>query len=767
MVLEATLRQGYRVASDQLPIRPQIECPHYGRLRILKEIQAGVSKSYESWLNIKDVQMFVLQSPPEETLRDMLRLNAHPVIARIEIGLSSQRDRCTVCCFRDIKKRPAPRPVEPADAQMVPHELDISNRVLLPAHLKENKYMENAICRDMAPTRAPRTPTHAMPLPVQAFVCLPISRFRDFDEWFQGPVLEDIHILERPGGIDHIHLESYSRPTVYSSWEEYKDYGYRLQRDFALMFNTDEPLGAVEHLLPLPGLYLQAADQYEEDEEDGSPEGTPQLSDLFSSDPMELVEDEVQVQPRETTPIFVGGYTPVGTSGDCVKMSMNQMLTDAGPRGSISAMNMFVGGILPDGRKIELDLTADIRPLAPDDFELSIDIDSVIWTTHLLKAKAEVLVHVLPYNASRAPIHKSNHTFVHILMPQSQRDRDGGGRTEWFTTQVSVSTIPHIPFAKIPSGATTFNIYVFFPRMMHRDPVTGRRKTLIPFEIQALWLTDVVYPAIKMCEDITMEAYTSYTLDEWIWKAELDGRFSNKTRTVPVKEGLLDKLQDSMKRIVASEDYLAMLGSFFFVLDGRGMKHTTSTNVRIETDPYLELLERFSVLDWEYMMLRENGQLLVDLGMGFHPNPASKEALVALWHLETLKDSFGMAGMNAGTTHYLNTLSGYGGRQAEMAATRQRIVQLSFRSAYGLYYQPVRRGRGGDVKFCSETDACDVNASFTSSIESYIKIFKGSASKSFGGRDEMRGSGVAIKMVMQEAPKLVRDFRGCHLLAMC
>lgn len=225
MVLEATLRQGYRLTSDGLPIRPQIECAHYGRLRMLKEIQAGISKSYESWCQVKNVQAFVLQSPPDEVLQDVSRLDTHPIVAQLQISLSSQRDRCTVCCIRDIKKRPVTMSGGLDIAQTTPDEGNTSNHVSLPPHLKSNSFMEKAVRRDTAPARAPACPPHAMPLPPQAFVRLGVSRFRDFDEWFQGPVLEDLHILERPGGIDYIHLESYSRPTVYSSWEEYKDYG--------------------------------------------------------------------------------------------------------------------------------------------------------------------------------------------------------------------------------------------------------------------------------------------------------------------------------------------------------------------------------------------------------------------------------------------------------------------------------------------------------------------------------------------------------------
>lgn len=781
MVLEAILRQGFRLTREKLPIRPEIECAHYGRLRMLKRIKEGISNCYQVWEALRDEENFILQEPTQMLIQSMLHLEDSPVTAEIERQIAEERDRCHICRFRNLTKRPGTltqghglrsnAKVTSAVAESSDGEqdndkdeeeeegnVDANVDAKVPAHIRSNPHMKNARLRIGAPARGPPDRKHTIPLAPQAFVHLPVSRFDDFDQWYNGPTLEDLRNLERPGGIDYIYLENYSRPTVYSSFEVYKDYGYRLMRDFALMFNTDTPTAAAEHLLPLPHVSVQG-ERYESTARTLSPKD---LENLFSSQTPVGSERDVEMECEEESinspvvdTLFVGGYDPNNDPTDSIRMSMSQMLSDAGPRGSITAMNMFVGGTNKDGKTIILDQTADIRYLDPDSFELSVDIDSVIWTTHHLKTKGEILLHVLPYLSSRAPIYKSNHAYIDLLMPQSLADKDKGGRTEWFTTQVSLSVIPHIPFAKIPCGATTFNIYVFFPRMMHRDPVTGRRKTLIPREIQVLWLTMVVYPAMKACEDKTMEPYNSYTLDEWVWKTDFDNRMNNLTRTVPIKEGFLDKLQDIMAHTVESEAELAMLGSFFFLLDGRGMKHTTSTNVKAERDPYLELTDRFPVLDWEHMMLRRNGQLLMDLGMGFHPCSPHGEPLVALWHLESLDKSYSMAGLNQGTTHHLNTFESYGGRQAEMGMLRQRIVQLSFRSSYGLYYQPVRRGRGGDVKFCKEVDAYDANHSFSDSISSYIKVFKGSVSKSFGGRDEMRGSGVAIKEVLQEAPRRV------------
>jgi hypothetical protein len=156
------------------------------------------------------------------------------------------------------------------------------------------------------------------------------------------------------------------------------------------------------------------------------------------------------------------------------------------------------------------------------------------------------------------------------------------------------------------------------------------------------------------------------------------------------------------------------------------------------------------------MMLRENGQLLLDVGLAY--NLADKEGpLVALWNLSKVRSSYSAAGMNAPTVHHTNTFARYGGMQVEMGLERQRIVQLCFRSTYGLCYQPVRRGRGGDIKFCKDSDAFHGNTQFRKSIRSHIRMLEGSKNKSFGVRDELRGSGAAIRDVTDHLEELVRN----------
>ena len=189
-----------------------------------------------------------------------------------------------------------------------------------------------------------------MKLKPQRFQMLPRNKRKDFDDYFGGPTLEDMMELQRPGGLEAYPNSWDVAPTIRSPWELFKNYGYTLEPEFALMFNQQDPLHAEEHLLPI-----------------GEPD-SPAVSDD---------EDEV--------------------SG-CEVMGMGEMLACAPAEGSLESMNMFVQGFMPDGQTmIKLDPTRDLYPLRQDKHYLSLDIDSVIWVTYYPKILTEISIHVLPY----------------------------------------------------------------------------------------------------------------------------------------------------------------------------------------------------------------------------------------------------------------------------------------------------------------------------------------------------------------------------------
>ena len=676
---------------------PTLECPHFSRLSILRGVMKGISESHRTWEVSRNMSW---RDVPDEILVQTVNGSLQTLANRVEADIANDRDKCSRC----INASREVRPTQSIDDASSGSEDEDSHRVL-PAHLKKVPEMKGARRRGFLQPRAPKYLPQAKELKPQKFELLPRNKFDDFDDYYRGPVLEDLHDLQRPGGLEGQPFGHYALPTIRSSWERFKDYGYRLEPEFALMFNSEMPLFVREHLLPAP------------------------------------VDHPAEEEPVKKNQVVV--------------MGMREMLNQAGDKGSLAAMQLFVAGKTPDGRLVRLDLSRDEVYMTRKNFMMAVDIDSIIWTTHLLHLHSDLGIHVLPYHGKFPPMYKNNHTYIELLMPQSEQDQAEGGRTEWFSTRHALSTIPHTHFGKLPVAGVTFNVSVFFPRMRHRDPLTGKKATLIPWEVQEQWLTNIVYPAIMKHENPSTLAYKDYTVDEWRWKSSFGKRLEAGAKTVPVLAKNLKAMQFDMMDSINEDAELSRFGSFFFVLDGRGMKESTMVEVGSGRDPYRVLCEKFPQLDWKYMMQRKNGQLLIDLGMGFHPVSLEEEPLVALWKLDKLHASYAAAGMNKGTTHHTNTFQKYGGMQAEMGAVRQRTVQLCFRSSYGLYYQPVRRGHGGDISLCTDVDAYDVNDAFRTSIQGYIKMLLGSEKKTYGTREEMRGSGRAIMGALQDVEELV------------
>ena len=96
----------------------------------------------------------------------------------------------------------------------------------------------------------------------------------------------------------------------------------------------------------------------------------------------------------------------------------------------------------------------------------------------------------------------------------------------------------------------------------------------------------------------------------------------------------------------------------------------------------------------------------------------------------------------------------YGSMQSEMAVARAGIVQLCFRQSYNLVHEIVRRP-GEPVYFCKDSDAYNNNHAFAARLDDFQTMYLGSVEKSFGVREEMRGSGIAIKEFLVDAPQKV------------
>ena len=148
------------------------------------------------------------------------------------------------------------------------------------------------------------------------------------------------------------------------------------------------------------------------------------------------------------------------------------------------------------------------------------------------------------------------------------------------------------------------------------------------------------------------------------------------------------------KKIEAGGDSLAHFGSTFFVVQVKGSKrvtHSQSNELGIGMqDALAKFKTLFPGLDWDYMNIREYGELICDVGITIHPAEPD-EPLVGLWRLDYLEASYGAGGYLTGRLHTINTLPMYGGLQAESSAIQTMHSHISFRSSYSLPYEAIRQ----------------------------------------------------------------------------
>jgi hypothetical protein len=697
-------------------LKPEILCAHEVRQRMLVLIENNVFQLYKKWQRLprKWRDEWARMEEAEKYLDDGEQFVKD--IGSIGTTLTKASTKCESC--RTAKKLAYQNSMDidgDSSSKVDGVDSDAGEITIgLPDHLKKHKkMMKGARNRDLLAPRRPPANSKTIMLPHLGFVPLPSNA--NFDEYYLGPTLEDM--IDYPAHLDNFPLNPYAKPTVRGPWETFKDYGYRLEPSFALMFNNADPILVADHVLPVG-------------------ERSASLAHL-----QKITGDYDISRKGEKKTVHVD---------DVGVMGMEEMLIAAGGSGSEESFDVFVRGRDSCNDYIRIDLEKDKIHVDADDVVTVVDVDSMIWVTHELRFKQALKIFVLPRIAKRAPIWRHNHVYAEILMPRSDEDRAKGGREEWLSKAFPLTAIPHTHFAMLGDGAGSINVYVFFPRMIHRDSARGYRVNNIPIEIQSVWFDEIVLPAIITCTLPGGFEYVQFTLDEWRWKASINERFE-KVRSTPLRAAALDDMQYCMRQIINNNpDELDMFGSFFFVCDFRGAKGVTTSD-----DPYKTLLNEYPAMDWDYAMDRKNGQLFLDVGISFHAVTYDNIPLVGLWRLDAVDASYEAAGMNKGVTHHTNTLAAYGGRQAEAEAIRMRSVQLNFRSTYNLVFEAIRRP-GADTYFCDDSEAYDVSPSFQECFVRYEKIFKGSRRKSFGVREEIRGSGPAMKIVLKKALERVR-----------
>ncbi|KAF9230725.1 hypothetical protein BU15DRAFT_83272 [Melanogaster broomeanus] len=411
-----------------------------------------------------------------------------------------------------------------------------------------------------------RFPRPTLPVDLPAYKgrrWLPFDR--KFDEYEGGPVYESMKPYRNPY---EFVMEPYYRQGI---WTMFRDYGWRLQPSFHQMFYLEDPIHVLDHVL-----VVGVTGDY-----DPSQQISEHVTGAYS------LGRALNVHSDHQDHVTISDVSVYGAA---------EMLA-LGRIDSEDSFDAFVRGRAGQNH-ICIDLERDHVPLDPTDIKaMSIFLGPII--------------------DKAAPIKKHNHVYVEVVVPQSEEDASAlGGRTEWWSLPLPLSAIPHTSFGTIGCGSGSLNVYIFFPRMIHHDELSGRRATNIPKEVLDYFWMHVLLPAIADNVDDTEALYAALTLPE--------------------------DIVETMKNIIQEEpEKLTLFGSFFFVVEAKGIKLWTKSSAD-EKKPIQSLISEFPALDWNYMTNRRHGELMIDLGITFHP--VWKEPLVGLWRLEQLEASFGASG---------------------------------------------------------------------------------------------------------------------------
>jgi hypothetical protein len=685
------------------PVKPDLACAHQMRSKIFHTVLQASQASYKFWEQFRN-RMDYTTLPSQNTIDDMKtgpwKFNRYK---RIAIALASIQISCRSCQGRgDLAGDLAQ-----TYSQVNPGQL--SPRPVSDASGTEEGSGQMALATSVFSSREA-----AMPIPIpdnsNTDTTIPLTvSLEDFDDYdtakatFDEPdIIPETWTFNGQGSLV---LEKY--------WSIWRDRGYRLDPAFFSMFGFEGPILHIEHLLPHANLQSHTTSDDEE---------------------TEIQNHDNHGQPPDSRGL------PDRTVPDLAILGAQEMLDEAGPMANTDpSQKVFVCGRTQDDQFIQLNLQKDGVECLADDVDISIDIDSVIWVTHNLQFKGPMNLHLLPLLGDQAPVSKNNHVYIQVLCPPTA-DEEGLGIRSKKHERFPISAIPHTHFGQIGQGTGQFNVYVFFPRMIRKDPCTRRMNTLIPREVQDLWLSDVVIPASRdSLKDFpgTLE-YLPTDLEQLRWRMNN----ANKTKTIPITPLVLSILQANIKELIKkSPELLGRFGSHFFVVDSRGLKLLAKQH-EDNQPPYETLCVMVPELDWDHMRDRLQGELFLDLGISYHP-PNNGHPLVGLWRLDETTTSYEMMDMKKGTTHHSCTLAGYGGKQAEMKQDRCKKVHLCFRSTYNLCFEVVRQP-GQKNYLCTDIDAIKVNKNFLTGCERWELLFRGAESRSFGVREEVRGSGNTI-----------------------
>jgi hypothetical protein len=519
-------------------------------------------------------------------------------------------------------------------------------------------------------------------------------------------------------------------PNFSTAW---KDRGYRLPPDFAKVSQKKHPTDYLTRLLP------------------STENITTQKSGKPGATPMPVMKDDFEI------PEIPLGHRAGTKVLEPIALGAKEMLDEAGklPK-TRESYDVFVRGKTRTGNFLQLDLERDHVSLNRDQVSISIDIDSVIWiTTHKsLSCKGAVNLHLLPQFLDDAPFSANPSVYLTLLgPPEDERELINPHlRTR---SQHPLSSIPHMPFGYFGEASQQFNLYIFFPRMIHKNAANNRTITIMPHELQDLWFSEAFFKALSSALDQYpgIGEYLPHSTEQIRWKT---GDRARRPTIALAPESLASLLAAIHQTVSQKDDLLSCFGSFFFVLDARGIKLLSKQSRPGETA--FQTLQRIVPgLDWNCMQDRMKGELYLDLGVSFHP-VNTMEPMVGLWRLEGLQKSYALMGkssMNSKEYHY-NTMRDYGGLRAETSHHVRHHTHIVKRISYNLLFECVRQP--GQRSYITSLDnAILCNQKYLDGCTRWIKALEAGATKSYGVRDELRASAFVVLELLQVVMEQVRN----------
>lgn len=441
--------------------------------------------------------------------------------------------------------------------------------------------------------------------------------------------------------------------------------------------------------------------------------------------------------------------------GDKEEWTLARMVgPEAGEQGTEEGMTTYIKGRTGPGSKNYIHLNLHKSRKQVGTLNLSTDIDSILWVTDHLKVLGSITMHLLPYRGESAPIKKHNHAYVELYWPRTEEE-EGMGRMSGASQEVPISNLPNTHFAHFGKTDGSPEAFVVFPRMKHKYPLRRMWETKIPIEVETFWLDKVVYPSLNKL-GYGVSPYTNWTVADITYK-----HGGSREKGLPVSSDQLAKILEEMETILKEnqeEESYTRFGSFFFVLQILGIKVSTSLDNNWE-QLWKNLEKEYSYLDWPYMEDPDNGELLVDIGFGFHPPEGSQ--LVGFWDVDALRVGFDYGGYGAGTTHGVSTASAIGGIHSEMNTRRRKRTHIAYRLTYNLPYE-VLRGQKTRLKenFFPFASAYAQDSKYREGVDGVTQAFDRCRTKSFGVRDEYRCRASSVRRLLPHLKHKVRDALG-------